>query len=370
MSAVYVHIPWCEQKCPYCDFNSHVRAQQPESDYIDALINDLSADADYINNPVETVFFGGGTPSLFSPTSIGQILEGIDRHIGFAHDPEITLEANPGSAEQSKFEGFRAAGVNRLSIGIQSFNDPHLRVLGRIHDSANAVSAIKQAQDAGFERINLDLMHGLPEQSVEQALSDLRQALSMGCEHLSWYQLTLEPNTAFYKHPPPLPAEDTLADIQEAGQALLHQAGFNSYEVSAWSQPGRECRHNLNYWRFGDYLGIGAGAHGKLTHQGQVLRSQKTRMPESYLAQYSKAGAPPVFKPVAPDQLPFEFMLNQLRLRQGCDQAHFEDATGLDIAVIEAGLAQARSRGLMHPERLQVTDLGWRYLNDVVGFFL
>jgi len=369
VSAVYVHLPWCEQKCPYCDFNSHVREQRSEADYVRALINDLAVDAEFVHHPVTTIFFGGGTPSLFAPDSIEKILQGIDQKIGIAHDAEITLEANPGSAEQAKFAGFKAAGVNRLSIGVQSFNDEHLQILGRIHDAEHAHQAVAKAKAAGFDRINVDLMHGLPHQSVAQAQDDLHQALGLDCEHLSWYQLTLEPNTAFYKHPPPLPAEDTLADIQEAGQQLLNQQGFQAYEVSAWSQAGAECRHNENYWKFGDYLGIGAGAHGKITHQGRILRSQKTRMPDSYLAHYA-TGAPHRFSTVDRDQLPFEFMLNQLRLRRGCDEDHFEAATGLAIQTIAPALKLARQRGLMEPGRLQATALGWRYLNDLVEHFL
>ena len=369
MSALYVHLPWCEQKCPYCDFNSHVRDQRSEADYVAALLNDLKSDAPYATQPVETVFFGGGTPSLFSVQAIDAILTGVDQQLGIASHAEITLEANPGSAEQAKFAGFRAAGVNRLSIGVQSFDDEKLVTLGRIHDSETAKNAIRAAQSAGFQRINIDLMHGLPGQTVTGALADVDQALAFECEHLSWYQLTLEPNTAFYKHPPVLPQEEHLADIQDAGLARLTQAGLVQYEVSAFSRPGAQCRHNLNYWRYGDYLGIGAGAHGKVTHQGQVHRSQKTRLPEHYIQHYAQ-GAPPRFSPVESDQLPFEFMLNQLRLREGCEVEHFEEATGLDIACIDPALQRCRDQGLMHPSRLQVTDLGWRYLNEVIERFL
>ena len=369
MSSIYVHLPWCEQKCPYCDFNSHVRDERAEDQYVAALLNDLACDAQWIDSPIDTVFFGGGTPSLFSADSIDRILRGLDQTIGFAQDPEITLEANPGSAEQAKFQGFQAAGVNRLSIGVQSFDNTQLKTLGRIHDASHATGAVKAAQRAGFKRINIDLMHGLPDQTVSAALSDLDQALDLGVEHLSWYQLTLEPNTAFYKHPPPLPVEDVLADIQDAGLARIAQAGLAQYEISAFSRPGAECRHNLNYWRFGDYLGIGAGAHGKLTRDTQVMRSQKTRMPESYLKHYAH-GAPHQFKAVDTDQLAFEFMLNQLRLKSGCDESHFEQATGLPLDSIQQNLKSCRQLGLIEPERIQTTDLGWRYLNDVIERFL
>lgn len=369
MSSVYIHLPWCEQKCPYCDFNSHVQTARDESAYVDALLEDMAGDAEWINGQVQTVFFGGGTPSLFAPSSIERILNELDHRIGLEHGCEITLEANPGSSEQEKFQGFKAAGVNRLSIGVQSFEPAKLARLGRIHDGREAINAVGAAQQAGFERINIDLMHGLPEQTPSQAMQDLNIALDLGVEHLSWYQLTLEPNTAFYKHPPPLPAEDDLAEIQDLGYERLHQAGFEQYEISAFSKPSQACRHNLNYWQFGDYLGLGAGAHGKVTRDEQVLRSQKTRMPESYLAHY-RNGAPPVFKPVDPSALPFEFMLNQLRLRAGCSESSFTQRTGLGLEAIAQPLAECRRLGLIEADRLQTTALGWRYLNDVVERFL
>lgn len=369
MSSVYVHLPWCEQKCPYCDFNSHVQSERDEAAYVDALLRDLECDASWLAGPIQTVFFGGGTPSLFAPASIGRILKALDNEIGIAPGCEITLEANPGSSEQSKFAGFKAAGVNRLSIGIQSFEPAKLARLGRIHSGDEALQAVKAAQQAGFERINVDLMHGLPEQTPAQAIQDLDQALALGVEHLSWYQLTLEPNTAFYKHPPPLPAEDDLAEIQDQGFERLQRAGFEQYEISAFSRPGKASRHNLNYWQFGDYLGLGAGAHGKVTRQGQILRSQKTRMPQSYIEQYA-VGAPPVFKPVDAQALPFEFMLNQLRLRAGCAEEAFEARTGLPLDRIYKPLAECRSLGLIEPDRIQATELGWRYLNDVIERFL
>ena len=369
MSAVYVHLPWCEQKCPYCDFNSHVRETRDEQVYVDALIQDLAVDASQLQSPVHSVFFGGGTPSLFKPSSIHRIIESIDTHCDLMPDAEITLEANPGSAEQTKFKGFRGAGVNRLSIGIQSFDNHQLQKLGRIHNANQASNAVKAAQDAGFDRINIDLMHGLPEQSPAHAMEDLRQALRLGTEHLSWYQLTLEPNTAFYKQPPPLPSEDALAEIQDQGLALLRDSGLIQYEVSAFAKAGAPCRHNLNYWNYGDYLGIGAGAHGKLTLDGQVLRSQKTRLPEHYMQHY-RSGAPPVFQAVETQAIPFEFMLNQLRLRQGCSEAEFAARTGLNISALEPALSKARAQGLIVADRIQTTDLGWRFLNEVIERFL
>ena len=369
MSAVYVHLPWCEQKCPYCDFNSHVRETRDEQAYVDALIQDLAVDASQLQSPIRSVFFGGGTPSLFQPSSIQRIIESIDNLCDLMSDAEITLEANPGSAEQSKFKGFRNAGVNRLSIGIQSFDNHQLQKLGRIHNANQAADAVKAAQDAGFDRMNIDLMHGLPEQSPAQAMADLEQALKLCTEHLSWYQLTLEPNTAFYKQPPPLPSEDTLAEIQDQGLTLLHEAGLIQYEVSAFAKADAQCRHNLNYWNYGDYLGIGAGAHGKVTLDGQVLRSQKTRLPEHYMQHY-RSGAPPVFHAVEPEAIPFEFMLNQLRLRQGCSEAEFAARTGLGIQALEPALSIAREQGLIDPDRIQTTDLGWRFLNEVIERFL
>ncbi|QGG79226.1 radical SAM family heme chaperone HemW [Litorivicinus lipolyticus] len=364
---VYVHLPWCERKCPYCDFNSHERSDIPERAYVDALLADLAQDAQFVERPrpITSVFFGGGTPSLFSPTAIGRIIDGLGRELGFADDVEITLEANPGSSEARKFAGFRSAGVNRLSLGIQSFHAGALSALGRIHDPAQARAAIEAARSAGFDNFNIDLMHGLPGQRVSDAAADLMEGLSFGPTHLSWYQLTIEPNTAFYSAPPPLPPEDDLADIQDMGWAMLAEHGFEHYEVSAFSQQGRASRHNLTYWQFDDYLGIGAGAHGKLTRSGGVERSQKTRMPDAYMQ-----GRAASFKAVAADELAFQFMLNRLRLRAGCEETEFSRQTGQSLASIAKPLARARELGLMHPTRLQASDRGWLFLNNLTALFL
>ncbi len=364
---VYVHLPWCERKCPYCDFNSHERSEGlPEDAYVQALIQDLKQDAAIAGRrSVTSVFFGGGTPSLFSAPAIGRIIRAIDDELGIAGDAEITLEANPGSSETTKFAGFRDAGVNRLSLGIQSFNAEALRALGRIHDPAQARRAIAAARAAGFDNFNIDLMHGLPGQRVTDAEADLAEAIGLGPTHLSWYQLTIEPNTAFYSAPPPLPPEDDLADIQDMGWALLAAHGFEHYEVSAFCQPGRGSRHNLTYWAFEDYLGIGAGAHGKLSDGACIKRSQKTRMPESYMQ-----GRPPAFTAVPRDELAFQFMLNRLRLRSGSEESEFERQTGQPLDSIAKPLAKARELGLMHPARLQATDRGWLFLNSLTALFL
>ena len=298
-----------------------------------------------------------------------RLLEEIEQRIPFDASIEITLEANPGTFEQARFAGYRAAGINRLSLGVQSFDSGCLERLGRIHSGTEAVSAVLQAQQIGYERINLDLMHGLPGQTLELALADLQQALDLNVGHLSWYQLTLEPNTEFYSRPPTLPADETLWAIQDAGQQLLQAAGFEHYEISGYSRPGQQCRHNLNYWRFGDYLGIGAGAHGKLSDlaQGQVLRRVKQRQPKAYLQQPGKARQ----QPIAIDELPLEFMMNALRLQQGVSTALFEQRTGLCLAQIESSLQQARGRGLLdsNPDKLLPTAQGHRFLNDLLALF-
>ncbi|MCV6606305.1 MAG: radical SAM family heme chaperone HemW, partial [Porticoccaceae bacterium] len=285
--SLYIHIPWCVRKCPYCDFNSHTAGGElPEADYVAALLADLKNDLSYVQGRrIHSIFFGGGTPSLFSPRAIQQILDGVAREIGFDSNIEITLEANPGTFEQQKFADFRAAGVNRLSIGIQSFDDLHLQQLGRIHSAREAHSVASMARAAGFDNFNLDLMHGLPGQSLDDALNDLRRAIAIEPNHLSWYQLTIEPNTAFYRQPPKLPEDSVLEAVFDHGQQLLADSGFEQYEVSAYARDGQASSHNLNYWQFGDYLGIGAGAHGKVTlaQKQQVIRSRKTRAPKDYL---------------------------------------------------------------------------------------
>ena len=369
--SLYVHIPWCVRKCPYCDFNSHEqKGELPEQAYVDALLADLRSDVEAAGGrPIRSVFFGGGTPSLFSPEAIGRLLEQADRLLPFAADVEITLEANPGTVEAGRFSGYRAAGVNRLSMGIQSLDDAKLAALGRIHGRAEALAAVQTARRAGFDNFNLDLMYGLPGQSLAQAEADLRELLSLQPPHVSWYQLTLEPNTLFHRHPPALPDEESIGEIMDMGLAVLAEHGYRQYEVSAHAQPGRECRHNLNYWEFGDYLGAGAGAHAKLSlADGRIVRRSRTRHPQAYLE-----GAPGRYseRPLSPQDLVIEFMLNALRLIQGVPADYFEARTGLPVAAIASPLDQARQRGLLEvvSARLQATPLGQRFLNDLLAIF-
>ncbi|MDE2196629.1 MAG: radical SAM family heme chaperone HemW [Gammaproteobacteria bacterium] len=374
--SLYVHLPWCVRKCPYCDFNSHaLRDKLPEAEYVAALIRDLEQDLPRVaDRQIETVFFGGGTPSLFSAESIARILTAVHQRLPFAADAEVTLEANPGTVEHGRFAEYRKAGVTRLSIGVQSFHPPHLKVLGRIHTSDEALCAAAEAHAADIANFNLDLMYGLPEQNVEQACADLERALALKPAHLSYYQLTLEPNTLFYAQPPSLPDDDKTWDIQQAGQALLHARGFEQYEISAYARAGRQCRHNLNYWRFGDYLGIGAGAHAKLTEAAtdRIIRLWKVKHPATYLrAAGTPAGIGGLMEIVGSDRC-FEFMLNQLRLSLGFSAAEFEASTGLPFSSVRATLEQASSAGL-----LQMTDGRWRptprghtYLNELQSRFL
>ena len=373
-TGLYIHFPWCERKCPYCDFNSHVSGQTlPEAEMVTALINDYASDLEiYGARPIDSLFIGGGTPSLISAQSIARLLDGIDRLTPLSDTTEITMEANPGSSEQEKFAGYRAAGVNRLSIGIQSFNSEHLRRLGRIHSRDEADHAIKAAQAAGFERINIDLMYGLPHQTLEQALQDVEQGLSYNTGHLSWYQLTIEPNTVFYKQRPPLPDDDAIADIADEGEHFITQSGLKRYEVSAFATTGQECRHNVNYWRFGDYFGIGAGAHGKLSHNGQVIRTAKQRMPDTYLQASSRAARLAVEDALDQEQLISEFMLNALRLREGVETSLFQQSTGLAPKCMHNTWRRLQAQGLMveGDDRLQTTELGWRFLNTVIESFM
>ena len=371
--SLYIHLPWCERKCPYCDFNSHETAQLPEQEYLAALLDDLAADAHLARGrPVETLFIGGGTPSLFSARAIATLIDGIGARLALAPGLEATMEANPGSAEAEKFRGFRAAGINRLSIGIQSFDDACLQALGRIHNSDQARAAIEYARAAGFDNFNIDLMHGLPGQTAERAAADVAEALAFQPPHLSWYQLTIEPNTVFNKRPPPLPVEDVLADIQDAGEALLAGAGLRQYEVSAFSRPGRQCRHNLNYWSFGDYLAIGAGAHGKVTDaNGQITRYAKTRGPQDYLA--SPAGTRTSrSRTLNSREIIEEFMLFALRLNRGFNESEFEARTGLEIEVLQPQLHTLQSRGLLQIREgvIRPTGLGRRFLDSVIAEFL
>ncbi|WP_296233694.1 radical SAM family heme chaperone HemW [uncultured Pseudomonas sp.] len=371
--ALYIHIPWCVRKCPYCDFNSHAAGPTlPEEEYVDALLADLDIDLQHVHGrQLTSIFFGGGTPSLFSDRALGRLLEGVEQRVGFAPDIEITLEANPGTFEQAKFKGYRALGINRLSIGVQSFQEAKLKALGRIHDGGEAIRAADMARAAGFDNFNLDLMHGLPEQSIEDALFDLRTAISQGPTHLSWYQLTMEPNTVFWSQPPTLPEDDLLWDIQEAGQALLAAKGYAQYEVSAYAKPGKQARHNLNYWTFGDFLGIGAGAHAKLsTPAGRIQRTWKTRLPKDYLAPTKafQAGE----RLLEADELPFEFLMNVLRLTEGAPAELFSQRTGLPLQQLEQARREAERQGLLQadPARLAASTKGQLFLNDLLQQFL
>jgi len=372
--SLYIHLPWCVRKCPYCDFNSHQAEHLPEAEYIAALERDLDRQlADRPEpRPLQSIFFGGGTPSLFSAPGIEAILNAVHRRMKLADDAEITLEANPGTAEQRRFRDYRSAGINRLSIGVQSFDDDLLRALGRIHDGEQARRAVHSALAAGLEHINIDLMHGLPGQTLPMALADLDQALALGTGHLSWYQLTIEPNTAFYSRPPRLPDEDDLADITDAGLERLARQGLQRYEVSAYARsPGQRSRHNLNYWRFGDYLGLGAGAHGKLSSEPEqrILRYQSTRLPADYMARAGQAW--PVHA-VAESQRIAEYMLNALRLVEGFTPEDFEQRTGLAWRRVSPRLDELCRRGLLQPagSGVRPTPRGMDFLNELIGQFL
>lgn len=369
---LYVHLPWCVSKCPYCDFNSHaLRGELPAADYVDALLRDLAADCRRLPvRPVTSVFFGGGTPSLFPARELSRVLDAAAKNPGIAAGAEITLEANPGAIERGRFAAYRAAGINRVSIGAQSFSAESLARLGRIHEPDDTRRAVREAKRAGFALINLDLMYALPKQTPADALSDLTHALALEPSHLSHYQLTIEPNTLFHARPPPLPDPDAAATMQETCHERLEKAGFAQYEVSAFAAAER-CRHNVNYWRYGDYLGIGAGAHGKITDvaRGIVVRSRKTRHPGRYLA-----GAQAEYETVdAPDRA-FEYMLNNLRLKnRPVALDDFTHRTGLDECAVTAPLGLAKARGLMREDgrkRWGVTATGWRFLNDLQALFL
>ena len=371
--ALYIHIPWCVRKCPYCDFNSHQAGPElPEEAYVDALLADLDEELPAVQGRViSSIFFGGGTPSLFSAQALGRLLRGVEQRVAFAGDIEITLEANPGTFEHDKFKAYRQQGINRLSIGVQSFQPSKLEKLGRIHNGDEAIRAAGMARAAGFDNFNMDLMHGLPDQSLDDALGDLRQAIELGPTHLSWYQLTVEPNTVFWNQPPELPEDDILWDIQEAGQALMAEHGFAQYEVSAYAQPGRAARHNLNYWRFGDFIGIGAGAHGKLSlPNGRIVRTWKTRLPKDYLnpGKPYKAGE----KMLPADELPFEFLMNALRLTEGVEADLFTKRTGMPLEQLASARRAAEQKGLLQvePDRLAATTRGQLFLNDLLQYFL
>jgi oxygen-independent coproporphyrinogen-3 oxidase len=367
--ALYAHLPWCVRKCPYCDFNSHERADAlPEREYVDALVADLEGLLPSVwGRRLRTIFIGGGTPSLFSPESIDRLLAAVRARLPLEPDAEVTLEANPGTAEAGRFRGYRAAGVNRLSLGIQSFSDEKLRALGRIHSADEARRAIEMAQ-AAFDNVNLDVMYGLPGQTLAEARADAAEGLRSGTTHFSAYQLTLEPNTVFYSKPPQLPEHDASADMQLAVEELAAAAGFEHYETSAFARPGRRCRHNLNYWEFGDYLGIGAGAHGKLSFADRVTRHEQAKQPREYMASAGTVHE----KVIAPRELPFEFMLNALRLVEGVPAGMFAERTGLPGATILRKLQVARDKGLLEEDALRIrpTRRGRLFLNELLQLFL
>ena len=391
--SLYVHLPWCVRKCPYCDFNSYSTENAPKARYIDALTKDIQQESEFAGErQLISVFFGGGTPSLFSPDEIAQILGEVDKQFSLAEDIEITMEANPGSVECGDPADYRAAGVNRLSIGAQSFSATQLKTLGRVHGVDDIARAVDEAHAAGFENINLDIMHALPGQTVDDAIADLEAAIALGPQHVSWYQLTLEPNTVFHARPPDdMPGHELAWDIQQAGQALLASNDYEQYEVSAYARDGRQCRHNLNYWSFGDYLAVGAGAHGKVTLPDGIYRYAKPANPMSYMNEaglgavferskaqreraMSERNTPsPAIRVLSDDELIFEYMLNAVLLTSGFHESDFESRTGLgaDALAAAADWAQQRSlirredTGLWHP-----TTLGWRFLNDLQADFL
>ncbi|WP_085316273.1 radical SAM family heme chaperone HemW [Derxia lacustris] len=371
--SLYVHFPWCERKCPYCDFNSHAPdGAIPEAEYLDALCADLEASLPLVwGRRVHTVFIGGGTPSLLTPAGLDRLLGDLRARLPIDADAEITLEANPGSAEAAKFRAFRASGVNRLSVGIQSFDDRYLKPLGRIHSGDEARRAV-EAATAVFDNVNLDLMFALPGQSLDDCLRDVDTALGFGTRHLSLYHLTVEPNTVYAKYPPALPDEDLAADMQDGIAERLSAAGFDNYEISAWAKPGSAARHNLNYWTFGDYLGIGAGAHGKLSFPERITRQARLKQPQSFMEAARRGDACAESGDVATAALPGEFMMNALRLRDGVPTALFTERTGLPLARLAHGIDAACARGLLDPTpgRLRATDLGRRFLNDLQALFL
>jgi oxygen-independent coproporphyrinogen-3 oxidase len=374
--SLYIHIPWCVKKCPYCDFNSHeLHDDIPERQYIDALIADLEQDLPSAwGRTVETVFIGGGTPSLLSPDAIDRLLSDIRARIPLKPDAEITLEANPGTVDRQRFQGFRDAGINRLSIGIQSFQDDLLQQIGRIHNGSEATSAVEAAQHAGFDNINLDLMFGLPGQTKTQACADLQTAMQLQPTHLSWYELTIEPNTWFHRHPPERPGDDALWNMQQAGQTLLAEGGYARYEVSAYAHDNRQCRHNLNYWNFGDYLGIGAGAHAKLTDAASqsILRTTKQRHPHSYLETAGSEQRISSRQTPGTDDVVFEFAMNALRLENGFSRETFAAHTGLPADVIDATIKASLDEGLLvdGDETIRASEQGRRYLNELLQLWM
>ena len=373
--SLYIHMPWCVRKCPYCDFNSHAvpdgkLSLDLEQEYLKALVEDFKTQIDFAQGrQIHSVFIGGGTPSLISAKGYTWLFAELKALVPFEVACEITLEANPGTVEHDPFAGYLEAGINRLSIGVQSFNTEHLQKLGRIHSNNDAISAIKNAKEAGFERVNVDLMHGLPQQTLEQALLDLKLAVESGATHVSWYQLTIEPNTVFFRTQPILPIDDVLEDIQEQGEAYLISQGFVNYEVSAWRKE-KPSAHNLNYWQFGDYLAIGAGAHGKVTKKNGVYRFQKTRLPKDYLAKLPAEHLQ--YKRIKKDDMPFEFMMNVLRLNHGVDAELYAERTGYSLDDLSELLTSLRARKLMvdDEQQLSCTEQGHVFLNSVLEEFL
>lgn len=372
--ALYIHVPWCVKKCPYCDFNSYTLNGQAEfAAYADALLQDLDSQLTLVQGRVITsIFIGGGTPSLMPISAYARLFDGIAKRLTLSADCEITLEANPATVEHAPFGQYLDLGINRLSLGVQSFAPDKLQALGRIHSRAQAVDAVKAAQDAGFSRLNIDLMHGLPSQTLADALADLQQAFDLQVPHISWYQLTIEPNTVFYRAPPTLPDEDALDAIGEQGTAALQAHGFTQYEVSAWAQTSdQQCRHNLNYWQFGDYLAIGAGAHAKITRPDGVFRFSKTRLPKDYLTAHGTHGKVG-WQRIDEDALAFEFMLNALRLKDGVPRAFWQTRTGLALDTIAPTLSRLGAQGLMADDaaRIRCTETGFLFLNRVLDEFL
>ena len=372
--SAYVHLPWCVRKCPYCDFNSHRAPRElPVEDYLTALLRDLDLEAsEPETRPLESVFFGGGTPSLFPPEAFAQVLARLGERWDLAPDAEITLEANPGTVEHAPFDEYVAAGINRVSLGVQSFDDEALKRIGRIHGGREASRAAQRVLEAGFDAVNLDLMYALPGQDERAAIADVRQAIELGPVHLSHYHLTIEPNTLFAARPPTLPEEDRCWAIQQACQDLLAESGYEQYEVSAYATPGGRCRHNLNYWRFGDYLGIGAGAHGKMTRHGEVRRRMKQRHPVAFMQSAGRRESVLSDATVSPDQRIFEFTMNAFRLREGFLTDEFRATTGIELSITEPPWATAIAAGLVEVsgDRLRASPQGWDFLNELLQVFL
>ncbi len=366
--SLYIHFPWCIQKCPYCDFNSHaVKDTIPEKNYIEVLLRDLARDIEFFQEtrPLQSIFMGGGTPSLFSATELERLLGGIQQQLDFADNIEITLEANPSTFESQKFIDYRQIGINRLSIGVQSFHPHHLKRLGRIHSAQEAIEAAHIAREAGFDNLNLDLMFGLPNSTLTESIADIKQAIALRPTHLSFYQLTLEPNTYFYKYPPKLPDEDHIFTAQLACQDILEAHGYIQYEVSAYAQDTKQCQHNINYWSFGDYLGIGAGAHGKINH----TRTSKVKRPEHYLQENQQERQ---YEVILPEDLPLEFLMNHLRLKKGFNLSTFVARTGLNSHCLQQSLEQCLHENLLqkHGEQYLCTEKGWHFLDSILEKFL